>query len=236
MLIKSKKNFSIGILLTFGFFGLFMLIISPVFSGKNGLEYADDIFNKLAKGSSYFIPKMAKSNEKFMGKQFSVTIKYDKLEDAQRTAQLFTTSGAKVEQQEGTLKIEGDLGKTLSAVIKDSDFMYKNEGEAVKNAYGYDEKKVMKDWWQALNKIDKAFRANRLFEDAKMVSDVNKKVVEAGYNFYKIEAVKVSERAGVMTGLLIFYVLYTMWWGFAILYLFEGIGLTAKKAKVKKEV
>jgi len=236
MLIKSKKNFSIGILLTFGFFGFFMLIISPVFSGKNGLEYADDIFNKLAKGSSYFIPKMAKSNEKFMGKQFSVTIKYDKLEDAQRTAQLFTTSGAKVEQQEGTLKIEGDLGKTLSAVIKDSDFMYKNEGEAVKNAYGYDEKKVMKDWWQALNKIDKAFRANRLFEDAKMVSDVNKKVVEAGYNFYKIEAVKVSERAGVMTGLLIFYVLYTMWWGFAILYLFEGIGLTAKKAKVKKEV
>lgn len=236
MLIKSKKNFSIGILLTFGFFGLFMLIISPVFSGKNGLEYADDIFNKLAKGSSYFIPKMAKSNEKFMGKQFSVTIKYDKLEDAQRTAQLFTTSGAKVEQQEGTLEIEGDLGKTLSAVIKDSDFMYKNEGEQVKSIYGYDEKRVMKDWWQALNKIDKAFRANRLFEDAKMVSDVNKKVVEAGYNFYKIEAVKVSEKAVTMSGLLIFYVLYTMWWGFAILYLFEGIGLTAKKAKVKKEV
>jgi hypothetical protein len=236
MLIKSKKNFSIGVLLTLGFFGLFMLIISPVFSGKNGLEYADDIFNKLAKGSSYFIPKMAKSNEKFMGKQFSVTIKYDKLEDAQRTAQLFTTSGAKVEQQEGTLKIEGDLGKTLSAVIKDSDFMYKNEGEKVKSIYGYEEKKVMKDWWQALNKIDKAFRANRLFEDAKMVSDVNKKVVEAGYNFYKIEAVKVSEKAVTMSGLLIFYVLYTMWWGFAILYLFEGIGLTAKKAKVKKEV
>lgn len=236
MLIKSKKNFSIGILLTFGFFGLFLLIISPVFKDKNGLEYADDIFNKLAKGSSYFVPKMAKSNEKFMGKQFSVTITYDKAEDAQRTAQLFTTSGAKVEQQEGTLKIEGDLGKTLSAVIKDSDFMYKNDGESVKNAYGYDEKKVMKDWWQALNKIDKAFQASKLFDDAKTVSDVNKKVVEAGYNFYKIEAVKVSDRAGIMTGLLVFYVIYTMWWGFAIYYLFEGIGLTAKKAKVKKEV
>ena len=94
----------------------------------------------------------------------------------------------------------------------------------------------MKDWWQALNKIDKAFQVNKMFDDAKTVSDVNKKVVEAGYNFYKIEAVQVSERAGIMTGLLIFYVIYTMWWGFAIFYLFEGIGLTAKKAKVKKEV
>jgi len=236
MLIRNKKYFSIGVLLTLGFFGLFLLIISPVFKGKNGLEYADDIFNKLAKGSSYFVPKVAKNNEKLMGKQFSVTITYDKAEDAQRTATLLMASGAKVEQKEGSLKIEGDLGKVLAAVTKDSDFMYKNDGESVKNAYGYDEKKVMKDWWQALNKIDKAFQASKLFDDAKTVSDVNKKVVEAGYNFYKIEAVKVSERAGVMTGLLLFYVLYTLWWGFAIFYLFEGIGLTAKKAKVKKEV
>ncbi len=236
MLIKNKKYFSIGVLLALGFFGLFLLIISPVFKDKNGLEYADDIFNKLAKGSSYFVPKVAKNNEKLMGKQFSVTITYDKAEDAQRTAKLFMASGAKVEQKEGSLKIEGDLGKVLAAVTKDSDFMYKNDGESVKNAYGYDEKKVMKDWWQALNKIDKAFQASKLFDDAKTVSDVNKKVVEAGYNFYKIEAVQVSERAGVMTGLLLFYVLYTLWWGFAIFYLFEGIGLTAKKAKVKKEV
>jgi hypothetical protein len=39
-----------------------------------------------------------------------------------------------------------------------------------------------------------------------------------------------------MTGLLVFYVIYTMWWGFAIFYMFDGIGLTMKKAKVKKEV
>ncbi|MDH5767789.1 MAG: hypothetical protein OEZ31_02360 [Nitrospirota bacterium] len=236
MLIKNKKYFSIGVLLTFGFFGLFMLIITPVFDGRNGLQFADDTFNKLAKGSSYFVPKVEKHNEKFMGKQFSVTIKYDKLEDARRTAQLFTTSGAKVEQQEGTLKIEGDLGKTLAAVIKDSDSMYKNEGEQVKSIYGYDEKRVMKDWWQSLNKLIKALQANKKFEEAEMAAEINKKVVEAGYNFYKIDAVKVSEKAVTMTGLLVFYVLYTIWWGFAIYYLFEGIGLTAKKAKVKKEV
>jgi hypothetical protein len=27
-----------------------------------------------------------------------------------------------------------------------------------------------------------------------------------------------------------------MWWGFAIFFIFEGLGLSMKKAKVKKEV
>jgi hypothetical protein len=46
----------------------------------------------------------------------------------------------------------------------------------------------------------------------------------------------VVDRAGLMIFLLAFYVFYTMWWGYAIFYLFEGFGLTMKKAKVKKEV
>jgi capsid portal protein len=65
---------------------------------------------------------------------------------------------------------------------------------------------------------------------------VMKKAVEPAYNFYKIESQKVVDKAGIMSGLLIFYVAYTMWWGFAIFYMFDGIGLTMKKAKVKKEV
>jgi hypothetical protein len=34
----------------------------------------------------------------------------------------------------------------------------------------------------------------------------------------------------------VFYVVYTLWWGFAIFFIFEGIGLSMTKAKVKKEV
>jgi len=60
--------------------------------------------------------------------------------------------------------------------------------------------------------------------------------IEPAYNFYGIQAVKISEKAGVATGLLVFYVLYTIWYGFGVLYIFEGLGLSTKKAKVKKEV
>jgi len=40
------------------FAGVLALIFSPIFGdGRNGLVYADDMFNKLSKGSSYFIPR-----------------------------------------------------------------------------------------------------------------------------------------------------------------------------------
>jgi hypothetical protein len=84
--------------------------------------------------------------------------------------------------------------------------------------------------------MDKELKKQGKIAEAKIVSDVMKKAVEPAYNFYKIEGQKVSEKAGLMIGLLVFYVVYTMWWGFAIFYLFEGLGLTMKKAKVKKEV
>ena len=61
--------------------------------------------------------------------------------------------------------------------------MYKNDGKAVSDRYGYDEKKAMKNWWTALNMI-KSLKSRKLIAEAKVVSDVIKKAVEPGYNFY----------------------------------------------------
>lgn len=237
MVVKHKRHFGLGIVLAVAFLAVLFLMFSPIFGeGRNGLEFADDMFNKLSKGSSYFIPRVSKSNEKFIGKMFTAGIKFDKPEEAEKVAKLFITAGAKVEIQGAELKIEGDLGKILNAVLKDADAMYQNDGVKVSSLYGYDEKDVLKTWWKALGKIDKAFKKEHKIEDAKIVSDINKKAVETAHNFYKIEAVKVKDKAALMTFLLVFYVAYTMWWGFAIFYLFEGMGLSMKKAKVKKEV
>jgi hypothetical protein len=73
--------FSVGAFLALTFIGVLALIFSPVFgNGMNGLTYADDMFNKLSKGSSYFIPKVAKSNEKFTSTNLAVTVKLEKPE------------------------------------------------------------------------------------------------------------------------------------------------------------
>ncbi len=237
-----KGHLGLGIVLLISFFVVLFLIFSPVFpkapdgTPQNGLEYSDRMFNRLAKGSSYFIPKVMKSNEKFMGKAYAITLKYEKPEEASNTEKLFKAAGAKTEIQGTDLKVEGDVGKTLEAVLKDSDAMYHNDGAKVSGLYGFDEKAVLKTWHVALGKMDKTFKKDKMVAESNMVSTVMKKAVEAAYNFYGILPEKVSDRAGIMTGLLVFYVVYTLWYGFAIFFIFEGIGLTMKKAKVKKEV
>ncbi len=244
MVIKNPKTFNIGALFAVTFLGVLFLIFSPVFQGRNGLEFADNSFNKLAKGSSYFIPKVAKSTEQFMGKTFSVTIKTEKAEDkpgeaekrASNIAKVFGAAGAKAEINGSTVKIEGDLGQVLAAALQDSDAMFKNEGEKIRVRYSTDdEKKMFRQWHNGLTRINKEFDKEKKIAESKMVNEVVKKAVEPAYNFYQIDANKVSDHAGMMSGLLIFYVFYTMWWGYAIFYLFEGFGLTMKKAKVKKE-
>ncbi len=235
MLIRNKKPFSLGTALAIAFLGVLLLIFSPLFSGKNGLQFADDSFNKLAKGSSYFIPKVSKAVREFDGKPLNASISLDKPEDAEAASRLLGASGAQVGVTGTELTIQGDLGAILQAALKDADSMFKNDGKAVSGRYGYDEKHVLKDWWTALGKIEKKLKKDKLVAEAKIVSDVVKKAIEPGYNFYKVEGQKVVDHAGMMSGLLAFYVVYTMWWGYAIFYIFDGIGLTMKKAKVKKE-
>src|SRR3972149_5821763 len=225
MAIKHKGHFFIGLSLFISFLVVLFLIFSNIFpGGLNGLEYADEMFNKLSKGSSYFIPKVTKSNEKFMGDMFSVTLKMGK-------AEVMGTE----------LKIEGDLGKILSAALRDSETMYRNEGEKIKVLYATamktdDVKQMYRQWYNVLDRMNKKFVIEKKAAEAKICSDVMKKAVEAAYNYYEIEPEKVKDKMGLMIFLLVFYVVYTLWWGFAIFYMFEGIGLSMKKAKVKKEV
>ena len=253
---RAKKHMGIGIVMALSFWVVLFLMFSPIFpktaegQTQNGLQWADEMFNQLAKGSSYFIPKVAKSNEKFMGKMFSATIKVSKPEDkpgeaekrAERASKLFTINpGAKVEVNGSELKIEGDLGLVLKAALEDADAMFKNEGDKIKAKYteamGTDDvKQMFRQWNNVLPKIDKVFKKEMMIEEAQIVSQVTKKAIEASYNFYGVEAKKVKDEAGLMTFLLVFYVFYTLWWGFAIFFIFEGIGLSMSKAKVKKEV
>jgi hypothetical protein len=234
MVIARKGPFILGMLLSVSFFAILALILSPIFGGKNGLDYADDLFNKLSKGSSDFIPKLLKKNRENMGKPFRVAFTVEK--GGAQVAQIFAATGARVDLQGKTLVVEGDLGKVCQCALDDANHMFNNDGSYVAKAYGRDERQVMENWWTAFNRMEKFFKKNLQVKESETISEITRKAIEPAYNYYHVQAQSMAERYGIVSLLLIFYVVYSLWWGYAILFLFTGLGLSMKKAKVRKEV
>ena len=224
-MIEHKKEFYGGFGLLIGFVVILIIIFSPVFKGQNGLEYLDNLYNSISKGSAYYIPKVKKETDTFSGKSVQVAIEMADEARAQQAASLFMKGGALVNVSGTGLKVEGDLGKILANCLADADSMYINDGQATSSKYGYNERQVLFNWWKALKSMDKDLKKQKEFEAAKVVSQVVKKAVECSYNYYKIEPQKISDRTGIVIFSLVFYVVYTLWYGFAILFMFEGWGM-----------
>lgn len=233
---KKKKHLIQGMLLMVTFAAIFVTLFMPIFGqGRNGLEFADDFFNKLSKGSSYFIPEVAKGVDKLKGKdvELSIAVKKDSIDKAKALA---TAVGLTVTMQGEELALKGDLGKAMAQVMADADAMYNNDGKKISDFYKMDERAAMKLWWDMLKQIVFKLQKAGKIEEANAINKLQKKGLEPAYNFYKIEAEKVVNNIPLLTFLLVFYVIYTLWYGFAIFDIFDGFGLSMKKSKVKKEV
>jgi len=224
-MIADKKEFYGGLGLLIGFIVVLVVIFSPVFKGQNGLEYLDDLYNSISKGSAYYIPKVKKEMDTFSGTSVSVTIAMADDGQAQQTAALLMKGDALVNVSGTRLKIEGDLAKILLNCLVDADSMYMNNGQTVAAKYGYNEKQVLYNWWHALKALNKDLTKQKQFKAANAVDMVATKAVETSYNYYRIEPQKISDRYLVVLFSLVFYVVYTLWYGFAILFMFEGWGM-----------
>lgn len=225
-MIHDTKEFGIGLALITGFFVALFAIFSPLFEGgKNALDYLDGTFNSVSKDSAYYIPGITEKARKHDGTAVTLSIKAADDKQAARMAKLFTTAGASVALDSAQLSISGDLGKILAAVLADADLMFKNEGTTVSGKYGIEEKRVLHDWHMALGAMNKDLNKQEKFKEAKTVRDIQTKAVEPAYNYYGIKAIPMSSMIWVSLSALVGYVLYTIWYGFAILFLFEGWGL-----------
>jgi hypothetical protein len=224
-MMARKRHFYSGLGLLAGFAVVLAIFFSPVFNGHNGLQYLDNLYNSISKGSAYYIPKVKEEADRFMGVQVEFTCTMNSAEQAKQTALLFKKSGANVTIADAALKVDGDLGKFLQGCLADADSMYVNDGQTVAAKYGYNERQVLYNWWQALKAAAKGLQKQKKFKEADVLDLAIKKALETSYNFYGIEPQKITERMGVVTISLLFYVVYTLWYGFAIMYMFEGLGL-----------
>ena len=236
MIVTDKKLFFKGLLLLLSFVVIFLLIFSPIFpGGVNGLHFSDDLFNKLSKGSSYFIPNVAKEVSAISGKTIAVDVKFKSADEMKLAQTLLEKVGAKAEAKGDLLAVSGDLHQILTKVLEGADELYKDQDAQLQAFYGMDGKKAMKGWWTLLNAMIKPLQKAKQIEEANIVNTVNQKAIEPAYNFYGIPAESIMTKIPTVTALLVFYVLYTMWYGYAIFDMFNGVGLSMSKSKIKKE-
>ena len=240
MLIRNKALFNKGLMLMASFLCIFVSLFLPIWGGHgNGLDAADNMFNRLSKGSSYFIPGVREDALKLEGKNVSITVKVKDAALAPRAVENLVKAGATAELKDGAITYSGDLGKVLGAALVDADDLFNNRGPAVLERYAVTEanaeKTIVKAWWAVLDPSIKELQKQKLIQEAKVVGQVNKRGLEPGYNFYGISSERVLDNVLPLVGLLAFYVLYTMWYGYAIFDMFAGIGLGMSKPKTKSE-
>lgn len=215
-----------GIFMLVSFFILLAVIFSPVFPGKiNGLDFMDNLFNMISKGSSYFVPESMKKAEKYAGKAIDVKLKFDDEKRVTETAKQLTTAGVQATASGKEITIKGDVAQILKASLIDSDFMFNNDGKPVAEKYGFSEKQALVNWHILFKKISTDLTKQEKFEDAKPFADVQKKALEPAYNYYGVKAENWKEKITMVCFALAFYVFYTLWYGFGLMYLFEGLGL-----------
>jgi hypothetical protein len=224
-MIANKKKFTLGLTMLIAFFAVLALFFTPIFGGLNGLDYLDGLYNSISKGSAYYIPKLKDEAKTFDGNPVELSLAMANPAQAQQTSQLLMKAGATASVTDATLKVSGDLGKILGGVLADADAMYKNDGKAVADKYGFGERQALYTWWQAFKAIEKDLNHQKKFKEAKAVANIGKKGIEASYNFYRVEPQSIMDRLGVVVFSLVFYVIYTLWYGFAIMFLFEGWGM-----------
>ncbi len=231
-MIVHKKEFYIGIVLFVVFLAIFAYMWTPSFNNMNAFDYADNLFNELSKASCYQIPDLINQAEEKTGTELNATVKADDPEQAQTIAAMFDRIGAKAEvTEEVKVNISGDYGLITKAILQDSDQGFSNNAAYFENKYGLDAKEALYTWWLSLDKIYKDLQARGEFEASKFINDVKVKGPEPGYNYFGIEGRPISEATGIATFAMVFYIFYTVLLGYAIYFLFEGVGILASGKK-----
>ncbi|MGB6065945.1 MAG: hypothetical protein WBG50_14185 [Desulfomonilaceae bacterium] len=238
MFVKDKKEFAKGGVLAVSFLVLLFIMFLPIFEGHNAFVAADKLFNSISKDSSYRIGGLIKKSASFNGQSLDVAIRLENQRVRDNAKKLLTAAGCQVSGTAGELIIKGDLGKVMRAALTDSDDMFYDREAEVKARYGLEGREALYAWWRCFKAMD--FPLKRLgkpesFKQAAFLGEIVKKGLEVGYNFFRIAPQSARSKAGILTFALCFYVVYTLWWGIAILFMFEGIGLQMT-AGTKKEV
>lgn len=138
MIVKKRGSFLLGLGLLVGFFVVLFVMFLPIYGEQreNFLAFCDRNFNKLAKGSAYFIPTLKRDLEAFPSTEIMTKIQAKRGNETQDVVEariklmirLLGKAQINYEIVGTEIQIKGDLKNLLREALEDADHMYWNRG------------------------------------------------------------------------------------------------------------
>jgi len=234
--VVDPKKFATGLVGLITFLVVLAVWLSPVIDHKTGLEWADELFSQLAKNSIYFMPTAVEMAAKFEGVIVDLGVNPRWPGGDVRIAQIVRANGVSASViGDGRVRIIGDLGLLAKTAAADADLLFKGDEQELQNKYGMSGKEVIYYWWTAFDGLIRRYIQENRPSEADFAKFMTTRVLEPSYNFAQIKPRSISDNVGIVVFLLGFYILYTLWLGFSIIFLFEGFGIGTTKSAEKKE-
>lgn len=236
MIVRDKRKFWIGGIGLIIFFVLFAFWSTLMIDHKAALEWADDLFNQLAKSSAYQIPLALKKAKGFEGILVDLSVNLTWPDADKKVTKIMATNGIDAYAiGDGRVRIKSDLGLLSQAAITDAGLLFGGRERELQDKYGLSGREVIYYWWTTFDDLVRRYVQLNRPSEADFTKFMMTRVLEPSYNFVGIRPRDISENVSTVVLLLAFYILFTIWYGFSIMYLFEGIGITATKAAEKRE-
>ncbi|MEI7850414.1 MAG: sulfite exporter TauE/SafE family protein [Kiritimatiellales bacterium] len=237
LLLAAPRRFALGLVLLVSFFVVLVAMFTPAFGGRNLLAVADGLFNSIAKGSVYNLASAEKQAAAWVGTGIDIGVHTREFADKEKMMTVVASHVASTDlTPDGRVRVTGDLGKLSQAALADAAAMFANDFAALERQHQrVSAPEALYCWWLVFDGLSRRYVQENRGPEAAFTRFISAKVLEPAYNFRGIAARRAVEAVWPLAGLLVFYLAYTIWYGIAIMLIFEGLGIGAAHGGEKKE-
>jgi hypothetical protein len=136
---------------------------------------------------------------------------------------------------DGRVRINGNLEELAQMAIADSRCAFNNINIDGKKYLSPDCSEVVYHWWIVFDGLTRRYTQENKYSEANFTNYLMTRVFEPAYNFRGIPPKSAAKNIYMMVFLLVFYIGYTILYGFSIMYIFEGLGISVSKGSKKQE-
>lgn len=232
----APRKLALGLGLLAAFVVLLVLMLAPLSHGENLLVMADELFNARAKLSANAFSRARSEATAWLGTGVDLDVTPRDAAGAERMLRVVAGHAESRPTADGRVRVTGDLGRLAEAAIADAAMLYRDPDVRADAGHpGVGAAQAVHSWWLVFDGLSRRYVQEGRAAEAAFTRLVSTKVLEPSYNFRAVTVEDPDESTIHLVVLLAFYIAYTILFGLAIMYLFEGLGIGARRGGEKLE-